>query len=455
ALAASRANAKAVALLGPIINGRVWIRELLLASAMEGPQMAPPQGQGWIESNGLTLSAATLQSLNALDLNKLTATAPNVLLAAQTGAVANLGPRMAALGADVEAHDFPGYAELFQDAHYNAPPMETFDAVASWLSRLESSATPGMALGGFREPLEEPVLRLPGAIERPIRLEGGLRGTICEPDKPSANPRAVLFLNTGAAPRSGVGGFSTAASRALARQGVTSLRFDFAGLGDSPSRDGAMRSHLMEISREPDLDAAFDALHSLGFEQAAVVGVCAGAHHAFHSAARDPRISKVFAASLVKFVWHEGDSLTAGRGERARSFGFYLGAVRDPRYWLHTLKGKVSIGKIIPALASRLLKRFRTHWQREEIRKLRDMVAEVSKRGHSVHLFMGLRDTALDEVETYFGRGGRQFTKFPRMSMTVIPEVDHSLAFRRSREYALKDLFKFLELDSSDDNSAK
>ncbi|MEO6379347.1 MAG: hypothetical protein ABIO37_15100, partial [Caulobacteraceae bacterium] len=42
ALAASRANAKAVALLGPIINGRVWIRELLLASAMEGPQMAPP-----------------------------------------------------------------------------------------------------------------------------------------------------------------------------------------------------------------------------------------------------------------------------------------------------------------------------------------------------------------------------------------------------------------------------
>jgi len=60
---------------------------------------------------------------------------------------------------------------------------------------------------------------------------------------------------------------------------------------------------------------------------------------------------------------------------------------------------------------------------------------------------MGLEDSALDELESYFGSKGRRLTALPGMSMRIIPDLDHGVAKAVSRDLILADLRAFLKLN--------
>ncbi len=412
----------ALMLLAPIVSGRGWVRELKLAASMATGAFRAPEGPGLI-SDDLRLSPATLASVGALDLRKLSRTAPRLLLRAQSPAVAALAEPLRALGGEVATGDFPGYDALFEEPHSNLPPHALFGEAIAWLQAtlpVRPSVLSPVAPGG---------LSGEGWRERPARFGPGLVGVVCEPIA-AARPDAVVFVSTGGDPRAGLGRFPVTAARSLAASGVASLRFDFAGVGDSPAPQGD-RSHVFETPRQADIAAAADLMQAQGYEGLTLVGVCAGAYHALRAAAVEPRITGLFAVSVQKFVWTPGDSLAVGKRDDAGATQTYVQGLRSLAVWKRLLKGDVQVGRILRSLSGRFVAR---------------MAAPANPDGGRGRFLLGVHDAALDEMERWFGAGGRRLTALPGMSVRVAPRLDHGLSYQESRDIALADLRDFLAL---------
>jgi len=128
--------------------------------------------------------------------------------------------------------------------------------------------------------------------EKVIRFgrETKLVGVLSEPPPSSATAErpAVLLVNSGILHRVGACRFHVRLARRLAEEGLTSLRFDFSGIGDSDVRRDDL---AFERSAVAELREAMDQLSvSKGARAFAVIGLCSGADMAFAVALEDPRV---------------------------------------------------------------------------------------------------------------------------------------------------------------------
>lgn len=113
---------------------------------------------------------------------------------------------------------------------------------------------------------------------------------VCTRPADSGNGRtpAIVFLNAGLVHRVGPNRLYVRLARETARRGLTSLRFDLSGIGDSlprtdglPVRAGALR----------DVQDAFDFLStSMAMSSFILVGLCSGADLAYRVAVADKRV---------------------------------------------------------------------------------------------------------------------------------------------------------------------
>lgn len=126
--------------------------------------------------------------------------------------------------------------------------------------------------------------------ERPLYFGPGnaLLGILTMPTRPLPEAPGVILLNAGLLHRVGPNRLNVELARSLAEVGVTSLRFDMAGIGDSELQVGGMLD--IERSRD-DVVEAIDALASVhGIGQFVLVGLCTGAYNAFRAALVDDRV---------------------------------------------------------------------------------------------------------------------------------------------------------------------
>jgi pimeloyl-ACP methyl ester carboxylesterase len=428
-------------LLAPVLSGRSWLNRMRFSARMS----KTPDGAGGaaesIDTDGLWLSPATVASLSRVDLNSIAPPQGPVFIAAQNQLVKAYAERASKAGAMVHATDFPGFNEMFLDSAVNLPPDDLFDSVRAWLFDTFGQATPLAAPG---RPSDECVLRPPGSVERAVAFGPGLHGVLCRPETAGASGPAVLFCNTGGDPRAGSGGFASKAARRLANMGLTSLRFDMAGLGDSPMPDGAVRCHVFETPREGDIDAALAFLGEHGYGRVVVVGVCSGAYHALRAAWRNPRVSGLFAVSPIKMIWRPGDSATFARDEYLFSVRVYVKALLDPNAWSFAIQSRTSFLGLLLALANRLKTRLLGMFARLGPSSPLANMRRFTERGGRVRLVMGLNDTSLEEVETYFGSKSSKLRRLEGASIEIIPNLDHGLARRASRDIAVELLANWL-----------
>lgn len=116
-----------------------------------------------------------------------------------------------------------------------------------------------------------------------------LVGILTRPSAAPASPRpTVVILNTGIVHRVGHHRMYVDLARQLAAQGHDVLRFDFSGIGDSPSRDGIC---------DPAAACLADLREALGFLQDTtgaksfvLVGLCSGADIGLRFAASERRV---------------------------------------------------------------------------------------------------------------------------------------------------------------------
>ena len=118
----------------------------------------------------------------------------------------------------------------------------------------------------------------------------GLVGTVCLPEGARGAVGQILF-NAGVVHRVGPHRINVRLARRLAARGIPSIRFDLAGLGDSPRAPGGRD---FEQQAMVDLRSAMDALgREAGVERFSLLGYCSGGPHSYSTAKADPRVAGV------------------------------------------------------------------------------------------------------------------------------------------------------------------
>jgi hypothetical protein len=286
------------------------------------------------------------------------------------------------------------------------------------------------------------VLQPPGCIDTPLKFgpENRLFGMLCRPERGSTE-EMVLIPSGGREPSFGAARQNVVLARKLARIGIASFRFDFAGLGDSLGPPGSERvfSHAF-TDRIADVRAAIDAMEALGFSRFTIHGLCLGAFHALHAAAADRRLSSLVLINLPLFTVPTSNVL-GQLEQRGRSAGEYLGKLTRPRSWGNLLRGRSNFAALARAAAfhlrantigllTRATRRFGLVSEQSFAHRT---MAALSKRGaRTLYLF----STGREDIEAFtaeFGPDGSGLAAYPGAEMRIVPGMDHSLTITSGR----------------------
>lgn len=451
--AGTRDDVAGLILLAPVFRGRSYIRQL----RVEAP-LANANQHDSLDFQELRLSATSIKLIENVNLREVVlGRGHQVAIFAQADSKPLLDCIQAwgGQGAEIVSTGFSGLEPLLRHNQQGDPMPADFSSITSWLRRAvpaRAIPTPDQTPGPAR-------LRPPGCVEIPLRFgaEQRLFGMLCTPDGAPADI-AVIIGNTGRDPHYGPGRFGVEFARRLAAEGITSLRIDFAGLGDSLGYSGreTMMSAMFEADRTPDIGAAIDVLEALGYRRFAIQGLCAGAYHALHAGLADKRLDTLLLVNLPVFTWRAGDTIDFV-ARKTSSTRRYLVNLMKAEQWIFLLKGKFDLSGIVRAQSARIFDRICDRiiltLERSGLLRSRNFarvaMANLSRRGVRTFFLFAPDDRGIDVMLQNFGRGVALLHSFGGASMQIVPDIDHMLSTRTMRQTAGDLLTDFVTADGS------
>ncbi len=455
--ATTHGGVEALALLAPAVSGRIYGREMTALAGVVGKaaiaaENVPPDVDG-IEVAGFCVTRETLDALREIDLRRLSASpAPAVLLLAPQGlyGVDGLQTRLAEAGATVTAGGFDGYAQYLAEPTFSRDPEAVFATCLAWLtSNVARKPRPSLCA----PPQAEPLLGA-GFAETPAKFGSSpLYGVLCTPHPVGVSDRVLVFVNSGANPRIGWARMHVEFARQLAVNGVASLRMDVAGLGDSPPVQGRATQVMYDSAPRADVSAALDWLQTQGYREFVVVGLCSGAHLAFHSAVADRRIGAIVMVNLQRFIWRDTDRLEVAVRNAYRSTDFYKGRALRSATWKRALAGEIDILGIAGTLARRsadliagrvsnLVGALRG--KPGDTTLVRRHFEELGRRGVRALLVYSAEDGGIDELALHMGAQGARLQAIAGMQIALIEAADHNLTPTWARRRLLELIKDFI-----------
>jgi pimeloyl-ACP methyl ester carboxylesterase len=246
----------------------------------------------------------------------------------------------------------------------------------------------------------------------------------------------VIFLNSGYDHHSGWAYQWARAAQALAAEGISSLRFDMANIGDSVARTGAAEQVLYGEGQQADITAAIDMLAARGETSVVLVGRCSGAFAAFHAATKDARIVGTVVINPLRMVWDPDEDIEVAIRIGPRSMADYRQRVLSGKILKRLLAGDVHVLGAIKGLGTQFIRRIRqlvapvmgslsktTRLRRQ----FRAMMETISGRGTAMRFVCSERDASLEQMAFYFGGDFRGLKRFPDASLTTVPNADHNM----------------------------
>lgn len=443
-----------IAFLAPVISGRAYLRELTVWSKMIDEGMGLEEAQR--QTDGVTVASLRMpdtvaDAVRKLNLTTLTGVGtPNCLVLTRPGRPGDtdFAHHLETLAPHVERATYEGYDELVSNPTVAVMPTATGQMIVEWARSI--TAQSGTSASITPETASAAVLIGDGFRETPLRFGIGDRifGILCEPEGERTGATALL-LTTAYDRHAGWGRMSVSMARALARDGIASLRFDNANVGDSPPLSGAPEQVLYSREQHRDVAEALDLLDTRNLLPAFVVGRCSGGYLAFHAAITDSRCSGLVTVNPYSFFWDESRSVDEALRYAPRSLETYgrkfLQLETLKRLLAGQIDAKSALCNLVTVLGRRAVRSsrqllsafpFLAGTQGPVINGFRTL----SRRKVDMSLIYSAHDIGLDHLHEQFGEDGDGLRHFPDIRLTIIPEADHNLTPPYARKVYLREV---------------
>ncbi len=454
--AVQRDDVAGLVAVAPVVRGRAWLRELtMLAQAGAAPAGGAGEGDGRIESAGFVLTRETGQALAAVDLRTLgRPPAGRVLIVERDDlpATDDWAPALQRLGAEVSVARWGGYAGMMDDPQRCIVPLDMIEGIVRQLQDWQAAVALRRVLAepvGATE-IQGPARETAGLAirERLVQVDTGgsiLFGVLTSPtsDAPPPGRPAVLMLNSGSVHLIGPNRLWVRLARRWAARGMTVLRVDLSGIGDSPPRPRADDNVVYSPHAAADIASALAFLKAQApGRDCRLVGLCSGAYHSLKAAVAGQAASAAVMINPLTYFWHDGDELSEVHDyEVAELTSRYRGKLftRDP--WMRLVRGELDM-KLIAQVATRRVSHAVQPPLLELARRLRwplqdDLVAELrsaARHGIRLHFVFGSHAAGLTLLQRQAGGWMRGMLRRHEASIDRVAQSDHTFTRLEARE---------------------
>ncbi len=461
----------------PIVKGKRYIRELVAVSRLSAT--ASDQNLPYIESAGFLMSEATASAIKKINLLHHQ---PSV-----TGSVYCLFRETTAAGEEllqllhhadirVNSDELPGFTDMMAEPQDTVLPEQAVDTTIRWLqsrsheeAKLPSPQTQCTASqpnftssivfdkskdssGDGRETRTEFI-----AIKESVcwySPEQQLFGVLCCPATGSdTNKPLVILANSGSVHHVGPNRVYTHIARQLAACGVSSLRIDIQGIGESCALNSSNKNHPYQDSAVSDVFSAIHYVIDQGLASTVTLaGICSGAYSAFHSALAQNThklpIAEIILINPLTFYWRDDMPLDIPSiYQTVKDSKHYAKSLRSLASWKKLISGKASVGYITSFVGRRLAERLRqgvaetTEWFSGSKSELAtDLQTIIDQSIHIVFVFAST-DPGLDIVNLEAKRTFQRGLRSGAVELCVIDGADHTFSKTAKRE-ALYQFFR-------------
>lgn len=233
----------------------------------------------------------------------------------------------------------------------------------------------------------------------------------------------VVLLSAGLLHRVGPFRLYISLARKLAEEGVSTLRFDLSGVGDSGASKLAASSEQRTLS---DIKAAYDYLQqNYSADQFVVGGLCSGADDAFRATLDDDRVVGSFQLDGMGYRtkrFYKGLMLNhylprLASSDKWKRLASRVGQAKNDEATVVSKGGEEDLNRSMPSL-----------------QQARAGLAEMEQKGQRTLLVY------TGGVSEYYNYSGQIFDSIPTarqyqcLSECYLPESDHTYMLKRDRE---------------------
>ncbi|MHB9024493.1 MAG: alpha/beta fold hydrolase [Armatimonadota bacterium] len=230
-------------------------------------------------------------------------------------------------------------------------------------------------------------------MERPVTIPIG--DDLLVADFCSGGPDGALLLPGWGGTRYGPQRILLQTAAALAARGLTTLRLDYRGRGDST---GLAESATLDSMIEDAVTAATWLCAEGDVQRLHLVGICSGGNVALGAATRLPQVAGLVCWSLLPFMEHKAQAVRQGR-PRSAMILHLLRKAFHLESWRKLLRGEANVRG-----AAKMLAADKEGDAEERARKTssRDILAELDGYQGCLHLLYGERDPEAAGSRSFF-----------------------------------------------------
>lgn len=260
-----------------------------------------------------------------------------------------------------------------------------------------------------------------------------LRGNLIVPVSPT---HMVLFLHGWGGLRNGPHNLLTQLARALARDNVASLRFDFRRRGES---DGADNHTTLDAMGDDAVAAATFLRQRFPNCTMHLVGICSGGNIAIGVMDRIPDVAGLFLLSVYPFS--DGDSFGRNLNRTRHHVREYWQKLWLPATWKKLIRGEIFFAAIARVLFSHFHARNDTQIENRDDRHTAHL-DNLLDRTISIRMIYGDADPDFQASYDYFSTFAE--TNDVPIDFDVIPHANHNFYSSAWTEQLAQNLRQFV-----------
>ena len=446
------ANVAGIALLAPVTSGRMYARETALWWKMIAADLG--LGSAFTDTGALTIAGMTMPDTIAAAIRKIRDTdlklsrPLDILAVSRPAREADeaLAASLEAAGAHVSRLPYDGFDALVVNPLISRVPETIVRDVARWARAVAPKFGPSVAAG----PQADNALIGEGYRETGLRFadDGRLAGTFCEPIG-EVRGAPVLLVSTSYDRASAWGNTGSRMARDLARRGIASLRFDAAGVADSPAQPDDPEQILYGESLDRDVAAALDELVRLTGRSAVLAGRCSGGYHAFQAALDRADVAGVAVINSYAFVWDPAKRVDDALATVARPLGDYSKRAMNPETFRRILRGEVNLKAAGLAILSQIGRRLYNKVEpllgnlsagNRLKSKIHEAFQALEARNVSVVLAYGDNDPGLEQSRLVFGSDLAGVRRYGNVRFASLGDSDHNVTVPEAQETVIEEI---------------